>query len=168
MKATFEFYTNGKFKLGIWIKDGGTPQTGQYFESVMDLFYEDKFSPSDVILTFKKVSALIQIQSFPSDLLAVFPNQLNSVGDPEFPLDLFWFKKMSEKKMIQRGIFTLTKYQFRFNKNDFKLIVEYGGQKREWTLDRNSRLTTFRQVFNSVSEWIWSIDRELADCDCLN
>ena len=168
MKATFEFYTKGKFKLGIWVKDGGTPLTGQYFQSLMNLFYDDNFSPTEVILTTKRVSGLQQIQSFPLDPLAVFPNQLNSGGEPEFPLDLFWFKKMSEKKMIQRGIFTSTKYQFKFNKNHFKLIVEYGGKKHEWRLGTKNNTFSFKKLSAEVTDVMWAIDRELADCDCLN
>jgi len=166
MKATFEFYYHGKFRLGYWVSEHGEPNKTLFLGEVFQHLRSEGFNTLEMLLMLKRVSLLNELRKPALDPKNPFYGQLSSEREPLPPQDLFWFKKLSEKKTIHEGIYTSTKYQFKFNENNFIFNLEYNGQKNSWI--RSYKKLNYKELLEDVVEWTYQLDRELADCDCLN
>jgi hypothetical protein len=164
-QAIFEFYEGNKFRLGTYVQEWGNPVRAGYLDEVFDALSYDAFLSTQMILAIKRFSLFLQVSKMPSHKNP-FPNQLNRKGEPEYPLDLYWFRKMGEKRLIKHGLYATTKYQFFMGKKKLKLVVKYNGMTN--VFEQEYSKINYRDMFAVVVNWAFELDKELADCDCLN
>jgi signal peptidase I len=164
--AIFEFYESGKFRMGNFVLDWGNPIRGGYLDDVFSLLSQRAYGTTPMLLAIKQQSLFLQISKNPFDKNP-FPNQFKKNGEAIYPMDVFWFRKLNENKLLRNNIFSNIKYQFHFNKKNFKFIIDYNNHTMEFT-QSNSKQVDYQFIFSQAIDWAFKLDKELADCDCLN
>ena len=162
--AIFEFNEQREFRVGIYVKEWGGPSLAGYLDEVFDNLSHENFLSTLLVLAVKRFSFFLQVSKAPTK--NPFSNQLNLKGEPEYPQDLYWFSRLSENKLIGHNIYSPTKYKFFFNKKSLKLIVQYNNNEKIFSCQYTK--INYRELLGEVVEWAAAIDKELADCDCLN
>jgi len=162
--AIFEFYEHGEFRLGVFTKDWGQPANGGYLHEVFDNLYYGKFNTTEMLLAMKKMSLYIQISQLPSHKNP-FPNQFEKTGEPIYPFDVYWFSKLSEKRLIRNNVYSPTNYEFHIGKKQFKFVVRYNETTKEFKQSYST--LNYQTLLKEITDWAFQLDRELADCDCI-
>lgn len=165
-KAVFIFQQNNKFAFGFWVADAGNPIKGGYLQTAFNFLSNEPFQKKGMLETLKHLTTLIEIRDTTIDPQNPFAGQLSPDGE-QLPLrDLFWFKKLSENKLLKNGIFSTTQYTFNFLKTKFKFRIDYNNHFMEWDIPYKE--LDYQETLNDIVEWAYLLDKELADCDCIN
>lgn len=165
-RAVFNFRYNGEFSFGYYVVQAGNPTRGGYLHEVFNELTSNQFYSIGMIERMKRLTALIQVRETLTDPKNPFSGQLSKKGEPIPPLDLFWFNRMSEIKLLTKyGIYPQTTYDIRFLKNSFHIKVNYNNEEMTWRV--NYKKLDYQELLNDIVKWSADIDAKLADCDCL-
>lgn len=163
-KAIFKIYNEGKFVIGSWVKyNGGVDSISIFPYFLKTLKYDvDKKSIYDSINQFINDC---NYGSMFGDKKTPFSRQINDDGMKEAEV-LFWDISLSDKKLMNEGIWAEYTYEVRFTNDKVKVKVIYNGNEKTYELKGYWNTTSITKITGDVSKWIDDIEYGLNDCDC--
>ena len=161
--AIFKIYENGKFLLGSWVKDDGGITDTSIFPYVL------KRLTSSVKQTwFNKLNNFILEKNYTTmfgNKKKPFINQTNDDGMTNTEI-LFWDISLSDKKLMDEGIWGQYIYEIRFTKSGVKIKIIYNGNENNYTIKNVWDFHEANNILEDVVKWVNDIDYGLNDCNC--
>jgi len=161
--AIIKIYENGKFLLGSWVKDDGGITNTSIFPYVL------KSLTSSVKQTwFNKLNNFILEKNYGvmfGDKKSPFGRQINDDGMSETKI-LFWDISLSDKKLMEEGIWGQYIYEIRFTKDRVKIKIVYNGNEKNHTIKNVWDFQETNNILEDVVKWVDDVDYGLNDCNC--
>jgi len=162
-KAIFKIYDNGKFVMGSWVKyDGGITSTSvfPYVMKALTLSTKEYW--------FNKLNNFILEKNYTTmfgDKKKPFSRQINDDGMTEAEI-LFWDISLSDKKLMDEGIWAEYIYEIRFTKSGVKIKIVYNSNEKIYTIKNVWDNNETSKILVDVVKWVDDIDYGLNDCNC--
>jgi len=162
-KAIFKIYDNGKFVMGSWVKYDGGVETTSIFPYVMKALTSSKkqnwFNKLNNFILEKNYGVIFGNKKKP------FIHQINDDGMTETEI-LFWDISLSDKKLMDEGIWAEYIYEIRFTKSGVKVKVVYNSNEKTYTIKNVWDYNETNNIITDVKNWVDEIDYGLNDCNC--